>query len=106
MILIFLLSGSCLTMKMAHGLEWGPLVLPPLSGETCVGYLTLGLGAKEAGKGSRGDGVAGSRGSQESSRPVGELDEQEGEGLAGWRVVRGLIRDQTTGVQRSQSVVS
>ena len=22
-------------MKMAHGFEWGPLVLPPLSGETC-----------------------------------------------------------------------
>ena len=68
--------------------------------------MTVLQGRKEEGRGSRGDGVAGSRGSQESSRPVGELDEQEGEGLAGWRVVRGLIRDQTTGVQRSQSVVS
>ena len=41
MILTFLLSGSYLTMKMAHGLGWGPLVLPPLSGETCVGYVTM-----------------------------------------------------------------
>ena len=65
MIPTLLLSGSYLTMKMAHGLGQGPLVLPPLSGETCVGYLTLWQGAKEAGKGSRGDGVAGSRGSQE-----------------------------------------
>ena len=36
----------------------------------------------------------------------GAISMKEGEGLAGWRVVRGLIRDQTTGVQRSQSVVS
>ena len=36
MILTFLLSGLCLTMKMARGLGWGPLVLPPLSGESCT----------------------------------------------------------------------
>ena len=41
MILTFLLSGLCLTMKMARGLGWGPLVLPPLSGETCAGYMTV-----------------------------------------------------------------
>ena len=44
MTLTFLLSGSYLTMKMAHGCGWGPLVLPPLSGETCVGYVTVGVG--------------------------------------------------------------
>ena len=51
MIPTFLLSGSYLTMKMAHGLGWGPLVLPPLSGETCVGYVTVLQGGKEGGGG-------------------------------------------------------
>ena len=51
MILTFLLCGSCLTMKMARGLGWGPLVLPPLSGETCVGYVTLWQGEREGGVG-------------------------------------------------------
>ena len=60
MILSFLLSGSYLTMKMAHGLGWGPRVLPPLSGETCWVH-DRGGGAG----GSRGDGVAGSRRIQE-----------------------------------------
>ena len=68
MILTFLLSGSYLTMKMAHRLRWGPLVLPPLSGETCVGYMTMCQGGKEVGRESRGDGVVGSRGSQERFR--------------------------------------
>ena len=45
--------------------------------------MTVWQGRKEKGRGSRGDGVAGSRGSQESSRPVGELDEGEGEGWRG-----------------------
>ena len=62
--------------------------------------MTVWQGRKEEGRGSRGDGVAGSRGNQESSRPVGELDEGGGEGLAGWQVVRG------GGCRRSQSVVS
>ena len=35
---------------MAHGLGWGPLVLPPLSGETCVAYVTVWQGRKEEGK--------------------------------------------------------
>ena len=51
MILTFLLSGSYLTMKMAHGLGWGPLVLPPLSGETSAGYMTVLQVAKEGGEG-------------------------------------------------------
>ena len=38
-------------MKMAHGLGWGPLVLPPLSGETRAGYVTLGLVGTEGGGG-------------------------------------------------------
>ena len=65
MIPTVLLSGSCLTMKMAHGLGWGPLVLPPLSGETCVGYMTVWQEGKEVGRRTRGDGVVGSRRSQE-----------------------------------------
>ena len=54
MILTFLLSGSCLTMKMARGLGWGLLVLP-LSGETCWirDCVAGGLGSGE-GLGSRG----------------------------------------------------
>ena len=104
MILTFLLSGSYLTMKMAHGLGWNFWSCHLSQGKR-VGYMTVVVRWGGAGR-RRGDGVAGSRGSQESSRPLAELDEQEGEGLAGWRVVRGLIRDQTTGVQRSQSVVS
>lgn len=55
MILTFLLSGSCLTMKMARGLGWGLLVLP-LSGETCWvrDCMAGGLGSREEGLGSRG----------------------------------------------------
>ena len=51
MILTFLLCGSCLTMKMARGLGWGPLVLPPLSGETRVGYMNLWQVGREGGRG-------------------------------------------------------
>ena len=84
MILTFLLSGSYLTMKMAHGLGWGPLVLPPLLGETHAGYLTW-QGGKEGGgrvgeMGYRAEGESG-----EVSVPVGELDEGEGEGWQGGR---------------------
>ena len=64
MILTFLLSGSYLTMKMARGLGWGPLVLPALSGDR-VGYMTVWQGEKEVGRESRGDWVAGLRGRQE-----------------------------------------
>ena len=73
MILTFLLSGSYLTMKMARGLGWGPLVLPPLSGDR-VGYMTVWQWGKEVGRGCRGDGVVGLRGSQRgfwASRRVG-----------------------------------
>ena len=38
-------------MKMARGLGWGPLVLPLLSEETCVGDVTMWQGG---GKGVRG----------------------------------------------------
>ena len=72
MILTFLLSGSCLTMKMAHGLGWGPLVLPPLSGETCWVRDCV------AGEEGSGEGESG-----EVSGLVGELDEGEGEGWQG-----------------------
>ena len=65
MTLTFLLSGSYLTMKMVHGLGWGPLAPLPLSGETHVGYVTLWQEGREEGRGSQGDGVAGLRGSQE-----------------------------------------
>ena len=54
MTLTFLLSGSYLTMKIAHGLGWGPLVLPPLSGETCVGYMTMWQVGTEKGEGESG----------------------------------------------------
>ena len=81
MILTFLLSGSCLTMKMAHGLGWGPLVLPPLSGETSAGYVTMWHGGEEGGRESWGDGAKGESG--EVSVPVGELDEGEGESWRG-----------------------
>ena len=70
MTLTFLLSGSYLTMKIAHGLGWGPLFLPPLSGETCVGYMTVWQVGTEKGEGESG----------EVSGPVGELDEGDGEG--------------------------
>ena len=61
MIPTVLLSGSCLTMKMAHGLGWGPLVLPPLSGETCWVHDPVEGAGEEEGRRSRGDGVAGLR---------------------------------------------
>ena len=53
MILTFLLSGSYLTMKMARGLGWGALALPPLSGETYVGYVTVWQEGREEGRGVR-----------------------------------------------------
>ena len=65
MTLTFLLSGSCLTRKIAHGLGWGPLVLPPLSGETCWVHDPVEGAGEEEGRRSRGDGVAVSRGNQE-----------------------------------------
>ena len=84
MILTFLLSCSCLTMKMAHGLGWGPLVLPPLSEETRVGYMTcvaVGEGRGKGESGRWGSGVEGESGEVLGS--VGELDEGEGEGWWG-----------------------
>ena len=84
MILTFPLSGSYLTMKMAHGLGWGPLVLPPLSGEICVEYVTVWRRrAGEGGRGSRGDGVVVEGESGEVSESVGELHEGGGEGWQG-----------------------
>ena len=86
MILTFLLSGSYMTMKMAHGLRWGPLVLPPLSGETCwvCDRVAEGEGRGEGELGRWGSGVEAESG--EISGPVGELGRR---GLAGWRVGRG-----------------
>ena len=47
-------GAVCMTMKMAHGLGWGPLVLPPLSRETCwVLTMTVWQGEKGVGRGSR-----------------------------------------------------
>ena len=70
-------------MKMAHGLGWGPLVLPPLSGETCWVHDCMAgeEGGGEGESGRWGSGVEGESG--EVSRPVGELDEGEGEGWQG-----------------------
>ena len=56
MTLTFLQSGSCLTMKMAHGLGWGPLVLLPLSGETRAGYVIAWQGVGKQGGGIGGMG--------------------------------------------------
>ena len=86
MILTFLLSGSYMTMKMAHGLRWGPLVLPPLSGETCwvCDRVAEGEGRGEGELGRWGSGVEAESG--EISGPVGELGRR---GLAGWRAGRG-----------------
>ena len=69
MSLIFLLSGSCLTMKMAHGLRWGPSgPATSLRGNMCWVC----------------DPVAGGGGAfKEVSVSVGELDEGEGEGQRG-----------------------
>ena len=74
MIPTFRLSGSCLTMKMAHGLEWGPLVPPPLSGEACWvrDHVAGEEGSGEGESGRWGSGVEG--GSEEVSESVGELD--------------------------------
>lgn len=75
-------------MKMAHGLGWGPLVLRPLLGETCAGYVTVTRDRVAGGEGS-GEGESGRWGSRvegesgEVSVPVGELDEGEGEGRRG-----------------------
>ena len=76
MILTFLLSGSCLTMKMARGLGWGLLVLP-LSGETCwVRDCVAGwLGRGEEGLGEWGHGDE--KGSGEVSESAGEFSEGE-----------------------------
>ena len=82
MILTFLLSGSYLTMKMAHGLGWGPLVLPPLRGNMCW-VCDRVAGGEGSGEDSRGDGVAAEGESGEVSALVGELDEGEGEGRRG-----------------------
>ena len=83
MILTFLLSGSYLTMKMAHRLRWGPLVLPPLRGNMCWihDHVSGGEGSGEGESGRWGSGVEGESG--EVSVPVGELDEGEGEGWWG-----------------------
>ena len=64
MTLTFLLSGSCLTRKIAHGLGWGPLVLPPLSGETCwvCDHVAGGEGRGEGELGRWGNGVEGESG--------------------------------------------
>ena len=69
-------------MKMAHGLRWGPLVLPPLSGETCWVQDRVGGGERrgEVESGRWGSGV---EGESEASGSVGELDEGEGEGWWG-----------------------
>ena len=86
MILTFLLSGSCLRMKMAHGLRWGPLVLPPLSGEICVEYVTVWWRRRGKGRGGResqGEGVAVEEESGEVSESVGKLHEWGGEGWQG-----------------------
>ena len=82
MIPTFLLSGSYLTMKMAHGIGWGPLVLPPLSGEMCwvCDHVAGREGSGEGESGRWDSKVEGESG--EVSGPVGELDEGEGEG---WR---------------------
>ena len=69
---------------MAHGLGWGPLILPPLSGETCVGYVTMWGGGERSGEGESGrwgSGVYGESGDVLGS--AGELDEGEGEGWWG-----------------------
>ena len=70
MILSFLLSGSYLTMKMAHRLGWGPLVLPPLSGEMCwVHDCTAGEeGRREGESGRWGSRVEGESGEFQASR--------------------------------------
>ena len=70
-------------MKMAHGIGWGPLVLPPLSGETCwvCDRVAEGEGRGEGELGRWGSGVEAESG--EISGPVGELDEGEGEGWQG-----------------------
>ena len=73
MILTFLLSGSYMTMKMVHGLRWGPLVLPPLSGETCWVCDRVAEGE------GRGEGESG-----EVLGSVGELGWQIGRGLVCW----------------------
>ena len=70
MILSFLLSGSYLTMKMAHGLGWGPLVLPPLSGETCWVHDCMAgeEGGGEGESGRWGSGVKGESGEFQARR--------------------------------------
>ena len=68
MIPTFLLSGSYLTMKMAHGIGWGPLVLPPLSGEMCW-VCDHVAGGEGSGEGDGGWGVK--RGEQWGGRITG-----------------------------------
>ena len=79
-------GAVCMTMKMAHGLGWGPLVLPPLSEETRVGYATCVAVVEGRGKGELGRWD--SRVEWESgevSRPIGQLDEGERKGWQGGR---------------------
>ena len=104
MILTFLLSGSYLTVKMAHGLGWSPLVLPPLSGETCwvCDPVAAGEGSGE-GRRTWGDGVAGSgsRGSQERF-PGQSVSWMKGKERGGRVAVRegARQRGRTPGVQK------
>ena len=73
-------------MKMAHGLGWGPLVRPPVSGETCAGDVIVWQWGREGERGNWRKGVAGFEGeSGEVAESVGELDEGEGEGQQGGR---------------------
>ena len=70
-------------MKMAHGLGWGPLVPPPLLGETCLvcDHVAAGEGRGEGELEEWGNRV--DRDSGEVSESVGELDEGEGKGWQG-----------------------
>ena len=64
-------------MKMAHGLGWGPLVRPPLLGETCLlrDHVAGGQGRGEGELDEWGNGVDGDSG--EVSESVGEFGERE-----------------------------
>ena len=68
---------------MAHGLGWGPLVLPLSQGNVCWARERVAgrEGSGEGESGRWGSGVEGESG--EVSWPVGGLDEGEGEGWRG-----------------------